>query len=180
MVAHGKVTRSVVIRLSMFLFGALIVWMSVAAMTPPKVDPPPEELYVNFAEAAFFLNFDAVAAFFVVGSIVLSAKATSPWFLRWKPLVVAGTWSYGIYLIHEPVIRALRSLDLLPAQMGGRWDWLLSTAIVAPITLVLAWLSFRTIERAGLRILELFESGRSTPPNEQMPTGSVPVGQTTS
>lgn len=161
MVAHGRVTKSIAIRLSMFVFGASIVWMSVAALAPPKVNPPPEELYVNFLEAAFFLNFDAVAAFFVVGSIVLSAKATSPWFLRWMPLVAAGTWSYGIYLIHEPVIRALRWLGLLPAQMGGRWDWLLSTAIVAPITLALAWLSFRTIERAGLRILELFESARS-------------------
>lgn len=163
MVAHGRVTRSVVVRMAMFVFGALIVWMSVAAMTPPKVNPPPDELYVNFAEAAFFLNFDAVAAFFVVGSIVLSAKTTSPWFLRWKPLVAAGTWSYGIYLIHEPVIRALRWLGLLPAQMGGRWDWLLSTAMVAPITLVLAWLSFRTIERAGVRILGLYESARIGP-----------------
>lgn len=176
-VAHGGVTKSIAIRLSMFVFGALIVWMSVAAMVPPKVNPRPEELYVNFLEAAFFLNFDAVAAFFVVGSIVSSAKATSPRFLRWKPLVAAGTWSYGIYLIHEPVIRALRWLDLLPDRMGGRWDWLLSAAIVAPITLALAWLSFRTIERAGLRILELFESERGGDSAQPLLPDAAPAGK---
>ncbi|ADG80071.1 Acyltransferase 3 OS=Tsukamurella paurometabola (strain ATCC 8368 / DSM / CCUG 35730 / CIP 100753/ JCM 10117 / KCTC 9821 / NBRC 16120 / NCIMB 702349 /NCTC 13040) OX=521096 GN=Tpau_3492 PE=4 SV=1 [Tsukamurella paurometabola] len=162
-VASGGVVRRPLWRGTMFVFGTLIVVMSASAMQPPKVNPRPDELYVNTVEASFFLNFHAVAAFFIIGAIVLAPAGVSPRWLHWRPLVAVGTWSYGLYLLHEPVIRLLRWLHLLPPQMGGRWDWLISTAIVAPISIALAYLSFRTIERSGMAVLRVIERRQATP-----------------
>ena len=77
-----------------------------------------------------------------------------PWpaVLEWRPLAWVGSLGYGIYLIHEPVLRRLDSLGVLPGA-GPGMRFLLSAALVAVPTVLLAWLSSRTIETAGPKLL---------------------------
>ncbi|MET0838167.1 MAG: acyltransferase [Marmoricola sp.] len=76
-----------------------------------------------------------------------------PWpaLLEWRGLAWIGGLGYGIYLIHEPVMRALGAQGLLPEARPGAW-FLITAALVAVPSVLLAWLSSRTIERAGTRV----------------------------
>ncbi|PJI94568.1 acyltransferase family protein [Luteimicrobium subarcticum] len=73
----------------------------------------------------------------LIGTIVLSSDPAPAW-LTWRPLVWVGGVSYGLYLFHEPVMRALGALHVLPEQ-PTRW-WLVGAFVVAA-TLPLAWLA---------------------------------------
>jgi peptidoglycan/LPS O-acetylase OafA/YrhL len=94
----------------------------------------------------------AVGVAVALGGIVLH---DGPWSRAWdwKPLVWIGTLGYGIYLIHEPVMRFLGSHGLLPVGPGA--TFLVAAALVAVPSAGLAWLSSRTIEPAGLRLLAM-------------------------
>ena len=63
-----------------------------------------------------------------------------------------GGLGYGVYLIHEPVLRLLDSLGVL-AEAAPGMTFLVSAALVAVPTGLLAWLSSRTIETAGPKLL---------------------------
>ncbi|KQW47498.1 hypothetical protein ASC77_13665 [Nocardioides sp. Root1257] len=95
----------------------------------------------------------AVAVATALAGIVLH---DGPWSRAWdwKPLVWVGTLGYGVYLIHEPVMRLLGSHGFLPAGRPGAF-FLISAVLVAVPSLALAWLSARTVEPAGLRLLAL-------------------------
>ena len=95
----------------------------------------------------------AVAIVVGMASIVLH---DGPWprVLDWRPLAWLGALGYGIYLIHEPVMRFLGSLGMLPEPRPGP-QFVITFALVIVPTVALAWLSARTIETAGLRLLSL-------------------------
>lgn len=79
-----------------------------------------------------------------------------PWSPIWdlKPVVWVGTLGYGIYLIHEPVMRLLGSHGLLPEARPGAF-FLVSAVLIAVPSMALAWISSRTVEPAGLRLLAM-------------------------
>jgi len=81
-----------------------------------------------------------------------------PWpaWLDWKPLVWVGTLGYGVYLIHEPIMRFTDWLGLLPGARPGAW-FLVSAGLILVPTLAAAWLSSRTVEAAGLRLLSMID-----------------------
>jgi peptidoglycan/LPS O-acetylase OafA/YrhL len=104
----------------------------------------------------------AYAAAIAVGlaSIVLS-DARQPAWMSWRPLVWTGTLGYGIYLIHEPVLRFINSLGLVPEPRSGP-QFVITAVLVAVPTIALAWLSARTVEDAGRKVLGLVDDrGRS-------------------
>ena len=76
-----------------------------------------------------------------------------PWpkVLELRSLAWVGGLGYGIYLIHEPVMRLLGHLGLLPDARQGSF-FLVTGLIVAVPSVLLAWLSSRTIERAGMQL----------------------------
>ncbi|WP_299058302.1 acyltransferase [uncultured Nocardioides sp.] len=63
-----------------------------------------------------------------------------------------GGLGYGIYLIHEPAMRLLGHLGVLPDPAPGG-VFLVTAVLVAVPTVALAWLSSRTVEAGGLRLL---------------------------
>ena len=81
-----------------------------------------------------------------------------PWprALEWRPLVTLGALGYGVYLIHEPVMRFLGHVGALPDARPGAF-FLVTAALVAVPTVALAWLSSRTVEAGGLKLLSLVE-----------------------
>ncbi|CAN5598500.1 hypothetical protein BH11ACT8_BH11ACT8_19580 [soil metagenome] len=108
-------------------------------------------------EATSELWHPAYALTIVVGlaSIVLH---DGPWprLLDWRPLAWIGGLCYGIYWIHEPVVWVLDSWRVLPEPRLGPW-FLVTAVLVAVPTIALAWLSARTIEAAGLRVLRTLD-----------------------
>lgn len=67
-----------------------------------------------------------------------------------------GGLGYGIYLIHEPVLRVVTSWGLTPEPQTGP-AFLATAVVVAVPSVALAWLSSRTVEAAGLRLATLID-----------------------
>ncbi|MEI5673322.1 MULTISPECIES: acyltransferase family protein [unclassified Nocardioides] len=93
----------------------------------------------------------ALALTAAFASIVLH---DGPWpaVLDWRPLAWLGGLGYGVYLIHEPVMRLLGHLGALPEARSGSFFVVTAVLVVVP-TVLLAWVSSRTVEAAGLRLL---------------------------
>ncbi|MEP9362869.1 acyltransferase [Nocardioides sp. CN2-186] len=88
----------------------------------------------------------------------------------WKPLVWIGSLGYGIYLVHEPVMRFLGYVGLLPDPRSG-WAFVWTALLVAVPATALAWVSSKTLEPAGLRMLRTMDRmGRPRDYYEHMET----------
>jgi len=98
----------------------------------------------------------SAAVVLALGAIVLHEGPWSRLFDA-RPLVFVGTLGYGVYLVHEPVMRLLGHLGLLPDPRPGAF-FLWTALLVAVPSLALAWLSSRTVEPAGLRLLATMDS----------------------
>jgi peptidoglycan/LPS O-acetylase OafA/YrhL len=76
-----------------------------------------------------------------------------------------GKYSYGMYLIHAPVMRAVREYVLNPQEYEALAPWnaqvLFYGAATAP-TFALAWLSWRLFEAPILRLKAQFPYSRAT------------------
>jgi peptidoglycan/LPS O-acetylase OafA/YrhL len=93
----------------------------------------------------------AIAVAVFMASIVLHS---GPWprVLSWGPLAWLGGLGYGIYLIHEPVMRWVGSMGLLPEKAPGHIFWITSICVAVP-TIALAWVSANTVELIGEKLL---------------------------
>ncbi len=147
-VAMGAELRRPVVRRVLVLAG-------FAGLGAALVLRPDHELHASAQLWSLVLGLVGTA---FVAAIVMSPDPSARW-LTWAPMTMLGVLSYGIYLLHEPVMRVLRSHELLPYRDGDRWDWALTTTIVVAVTVVLARLSSRYVEANGLRILDCFEAG---------------------
>ena len=102
----------------------------------------------------------AVALGVALSAIVLHR---GPWarVLSEPTLAWLGGLGYGIYLIHEPVLRLVKHWGFSPDPQPGP-AFLATAVLVAVPTIALAWISARTVEAAGLRIATLVDrDGRS-------------------
>ncbi|MCY7395764.1 MAG: acyltransferase [Nocardioides sp.] len=97
----------------------------------------------------------AAAIALALAAVVLHDGPWPAW-MSWKPLAWVGGLGYGIYLIHEPVMRLLAHLGALPEPRAGAY-FLLTAVLVAIPSVALAWVSSRTVEAAGLRLLATME-----------------------
>ncbi|MGD9961454.1 acyltransferase family protein [Nocardioides sp.] len=97
----------------------------------------------------------ALALAIALSGIVLH---DGPWpaAFSWRPLVWVGGLGYGIYLIHEPVMRLLDTLGALPAARPGLF-FLVTALLVAILAIALAWVSSKTVESAGLKLLSTMD-----------------------
>jgi peptidoglycan/LPS O-acetylase OafA/YrhL len=92
------------------------------------------------------MDMPAAAGFALLVAALASARGRAPSLLfRARPLVGAGVISYGLYLWHIPLILVLIELGLLPGSLAPR------LAVVLGLTVGVAWLSWRVVERPVLR-----------------------------
>lgn len=116
--------------------------------------------------------YSASIALFMV-SIVLH---DGPWprILSWGPLAWIGGLGYGIYLIHEPAMRWVGSMGLLPERAPGNLFWLTAVIVAVP-SIALAWISANTIELIGVKLLATVDK-RGRPRNyyPHLPTQAPP------
>jgi SAM-dependent methyltransferase len=73
------------------------------------------------------------------------AIAAPPWRARWLPAL--GLASYGIYLLHPVLAALLVKLDAVPFAHGGLGAFVGNVAVLAALTIPLALLSWRLVER---------------------------------
>jgi peptidoglycan/LPS O-acetylase OafA/YrhL len=83
-------------------------------------------------------------------AVVLAASRSLLVPLAWGPLVTIGRISYGIYLWHYPL-----------TGMQGSASGPLSFVGVTAATLLVAWLSYRYLERPALRLQRIFRARHS-------------------
>jgi peptidoglycan/LPS O-acetylase OafA/YrhL len=86
-----------------------------------------------------------------------------PWpaAFSWRPLAYVGSLGYGIYLIHEPVMRLLDTFGALPSARPGEF-FLITALLVGVVATASSWVSSKTIEAAGLRLLSAMDrNGRA-------------------
>ena len=95
---------------------------------------------------------------------LLTRPAHAPAWLGARPLLWLGTWSYGIYLWHFPVMR------LLPKLVPGPWKTvegsLMALPICLAITLPLAALSYHAVEKPVLSGIARWQARRTQRPVE--------------
>jgi hypothetical protein len=107
--------------------------------------------------------WEPVAGLLIAGIVFLVVHPDQP--LRWlgsRPLLLLGTWSYGIYLWHFPVLR------LLPRYVPGPWktvegSWL-ALLICVVATLALAALSYHAVERPALNAVARWQNRKRHQP----------------
>ncbi|QEH31969.1 O-acetyltransferase OatA [Aquisphaera giovannonii] len=140
--------------LAALLGGAAAVWL-LGGLTFLKRVPSPGP--VMLAYNVTFLG--------AVGLIVTGAGRPALAFLRWRPLVRLGSASYGLYLIHQPVLQAL--VEMANSRgIPGRPARVLIPGILASVAL--AALSYHRFEAPLLALKARFgyadaEGRRSEP-----------------
>ncbi|MBM6404403.1 acyltransferase [Phycicoccus sp. CSK15P-2] len=98
----------------------------------------------------------AATSLFVLAPVVLSS-AGPPRLLTWRPMVFLGTISYGIYLLHEPAMRLLGHVGLLPTSGANTLTVVAGWLLVSAVAVAGAWASAALVERPALKLLALFE-----------------------
>jgi peptidoglycan/LPS O-acetylase OafA/YrhL len=141
--ASGVKVRMRIGRIALVAAGAGFVGLSILAH--------PSEHGVSI----FQHTFAGLACAMVLASSTLAPR--QPRWLGSRPVVFLGTISYGIYLWQEPVQRMLGHNGLLPPKQGGPM-FLIAALIVFVVTVAVAWVSYRVIERTGARIMSCFDS----------------------
>jgi peptidoglycan/LPS O-acetylase OafA/YrhL len=82
-----------------------------------------------------------------------------------------GTWSYGVYLIHGALFTILLAHDggsLIPLHHGGLGAFVVHLALLAGLTVPLAWMSWRLIEQPAIEVAH--RVGRSMTATGPRPT----------
>ena len=90
--------------------------------------------------------------------------------LTWRPIVVAGLASYGVFLLHDPLVRWFRDLGL---TFAGGWGMLANIALVAGVTAVLSTLTYRYVERPALARKRSWQQGQEPGPTAAPPTAAA-------
>lgn len=101
---------------------------------------------LGFAESQSLM---AVASALLLGFVIFAPReALTVRVLESRVMVAAGLWSYGIFLWQYPVITELRTQGLTADGIGG---FVLNLGFVLLVTLVLAAITYRFVERPALR-----------------------------
>jgi peptidoglycan/LPS O-acetylase OafA/YrhL len=87
-----------------------------------------------------------VAAFGAL--VVLATEGALPW-LRARWLAWLGTVSYGVYVIHYPMLGILERLGWKPTDLVS---WSVRIGVGAGVSALLAWLSWHVVESPFLKL----------------------------
>jgi peptidoglycan/LPS O-acetylase OafA/YrhL len=149
-----------VARVTTVFVASAVVTLGVALWGGSFFRPTNRHIFL-FGYLPLALMFGAMVA------SALVAGATSPWrrLLRCRPLIAIGKISYGIYVIHWPLVLALQ--PIWPEWPGGFWvrqaSFLL--AILAG-SFTLAALSFALFERRFLNMKDRLAARPGSPPHQ--------------
>jgi peptidoglycan/LPS O-acetylase OafA/YrhL len=87
--------------------------------------------------------------FFCLLCLVLRSGNVVSRIASWKPLVVLGTMSYSLYLVHQPMVQSFAYILHVHGHVNPDLTFLAVLALV-PVILLTAWVLFYTVERRTL------------------------------
>jgi peptidoglycan/LPS O-acetylase OafA/YrhL len=90
------------------------------------------------------------AVFFLLLCVVLLSNNFVSRALAWRPLVLIGTLSYSLYLVHQPVIQAVTAWFAVYEPAASPHVVFVWLVVLFPAILFLAWLLFVLVERRTL------------------------------
>lgn len=155
MQAHARQFYWVLAALPLLLFG--ITWQGLSRNGA-------------FEHLIFALFFSTLILIAFVDERSVITKA-----LRWRPLVLMGLLSYGVYLFHEPVSGLLHGfLRASPPRLESVASCLVTFAALV-LTFVLAAISYYFFERRIIAFGHRFRYARESEPATLPPLQPVPV-----
>jgi peptidoglycan/LPS O-acetylase OafA/YrhL len=123
----------------------------------------PHGLHETFAHSWY-----AIGCAMMIGSSLLGGTPGPKW-ANSRVLLSVGAASYSLYLWHEPVLRVLRGAQLLP-PVGGLRNAIITAVILLAVSIPVAYLSFRTLERISqLVVLPVDSKGRKKTYYDELP-----------
>jgi peptidoglycan/LPS O-acetylase OafA/YrhL len=140
----------------------LFVGLTVAGIAFVALVP---RLGVSYALAHYALSVTgwSVACVGFVGIAITSPPSSLVMrVLTARPLAVIGTYSYGVYLVHQPLMRAL--VPRLNAMTGSALrHWAVLGLVGGVLSLGIAWLTYHAFERRFLSLKRYFEPATASP-----------------
>ncbi len=128
---------------------------------------------VGLTEARWAFEFLAFPTALFVGALVLQPKHAISKVLALRPLAWLGSLSYAVYLIHPAV---LGLAERFVASDGGRLDDLITLAIGYVLSVIIAVVLHRTIEKPFIAWGRKFDKSRQPAPAQvDPPDGRVPA-----
>jgi peptidoglycan/LPS O-acetylase OafA/YrhL len=109
------------------------------------------------------IGYSALAV--ALGGGVLYAATSRSIILGSVPLRTLGKYSYGLYVLHYPIVIALR----LSGRVSEGWTF---AAVMIPLSLAAAYLSYHLLESPFLRLKDRFGVGANRPAHVLLPPGS--------
>jgi peptidoglycan/LPS O-acetylase OafA/YrhL len=155
-------------RLDQFFIGVCIAWISARRPLSPRaaltcllagmagiigiayVAAPRGDFLVNIDVPYVFFHHSLTAVAF--GLLVLGASGSTrigTVLYANRPMTFLGVISYSLYLWHYPMLDAMQKLRWMNGTHAAAWIVVLFAAI--PAILIVAWLSYRFVEKPFLR-----------------------------
>jgi peptidoglycan/LPS O-acetylase OafA/YrhL len=120
---------------------------------------------VHVAEDRFYL-LDLPVGVMTTALLVASSRPGPSWLnraLRFRPLVLIGTFSYSLYLVHAPLLQILWQYVLLPLGLGREAMLALLLTAGLAIVLLLAYVFYLGCEAPFLRHAARARSAKVAP-----------------
>jgi peptidoglycan/LPS O-acetylase OafA/YrhL/glycosyltransferase involved in cell wall biosynthesis len=150
---NGRIPRiRASLRVAFFCMGLACLWLSTAVFGVLREAIPPAEGTLGYGSGT-------LAAVLIFISF-LGAPQDGLKFLTWKVLVYLGRISYGLYVVHQLVLEAVK-VGLFQI-MGQSPTGLRCVLAIAP-TVLLAAISYRWLESPFLRLKKRFEHITTSP-----------------
>jgi len=89
----------------------------------------------------------------VAFALLLAASGSRGWLrraLEWRPLVLVGTFSYSLYLIHAPLLQVIWQYGLHPLRLSDSATFLILALVGTPLIVAASYLFFLGCERPFL------------------------------
>jgi peptidoglycan/LPS O-acetylase OafA/YrhL len=108
---------------------------------------------IDVSTARFYL-LDLPIGIVALSALVLAQRSEHSLLGRmfsWRPLVVIGTFSYSVYLVHAPLLQILWQFGLHPAGLGDEAMFVVLLTAGLAAVLAGAYLFFRVFEQPFMR-----------------------------
>ncbi|MEJ0017002.1 MAG: acyltransferase [Acetobacteraceae bacterium] len=127
----------------------LAAWGGIQAMTGP-VHLVRTTLLAWATDWRLPLAMVAIAAATLFMRGIVNGEGVLGRFLAWRPWIALGTISYSFYLWHIPAVALVRRFMLMLHLeiLAGPASQLVMFALALPLSVLLAWLSWRLVERS--------------------------------
>ena len=102
-------------------------------------------IFGHGSDNPFYVAFPTAYAAGVAIFVAMTSFAK----VRWRPLASIGLVSYSLYLLHLPVIYAMR-FAFSHGAPGAAWPFGIQILLAAALSIALAGLAFQMVERPGI------------------------------